>query len=337
MPEAQAKKAQDILRARDAPPGTRPTAQDLAQPTLVKKVRRECLAHPATIYTAAGSLLAIAWMAIVAVSPAAIAVMVGAAVVSACSFIYNFVMRGKERIKERQQELLELQRQHDLYEVYRLGQLCLEKDFEEGAKEAAELIIGYEKLMKYLTEKGQADSLFAFQAEDAYKQGCKTLKQAVQLYNGLGEIDTKTLKRELKAWQGKLDGMEDKDSREAGTLKRQIESHTRRLEQHEQETVQLGELFAQLNEIEAALESAHLDMIGLDNQDVLRYISADGGAVGRLRGAVEAKKRITSRLSGEDARAEKEAQDNVRNKYIRIAREAADREAGGSEREGVEE
>ncbi len=337
MPEAKTKKAQEILRARDAPPGTRPTPADLAQATLVKQVRRECLAHPATIFTGTAALLALVWTVIIAASPVSIAVMAGALVVSACSFIYNFVMKGEDRIRERQRELIELQRKHDLYEVYRLGQVCLEKDFEEGAKEAAELIIAYEKLMKYLTEKGQAESLFALQSEDTYKQGCRILKQAVQLYNGLGEVDTKTLNRELKAWEGKLDKMEDKDSREAGSLKRQIESHKGRLDQHDKETVELGELFAQLNEIEAALETAHLDMIGMDNKDVLAYISKDGGAADRLRGAVEAKKRITSRLNGDDARAEQAAKDEVRNKYIRIAREAADREAGAPEREGNEE
>jgi len=323
--------SRDVLRARDAPPGTRPKRADLEPTVVAKRVLKDCAEHPATIFPLAGSALAVAWTFIIAASPASLLAAVGLAVVGAVSFVYNFVLKGKPRVERRQRELMDLRRQHDLYEVYRVGLECQDAGFDEGAKEAGELIIAYEKLAKFITsQEGASVASFNQQAEDVYKQGAQTIRKAFELYKALNSIDVKTLKRELKSWETRREKLEGTET-EAKTLDKQIAGHKRRLEQFDERTEELAELFAAVNDIEEALETAYLDVVQMGNADPADYLSEDGGAANRLRNAVAARRRVEEKLRGvgEEAEAEKEK----RNKYIRLAQRAASQEDGETEQE----
>ncbi len=322
--------SRDILRARDAPSEKRPGSEDLKPGVVSKRVLNDCATHPATIYPLTGTLLAVAWTLIIAASPASLMVAVGLAFLGACSFLYNYVLKGPERVVARQKELMALRRQHDLFEGYRVGLECQDLGFDEGAKEAGELIIAYEKLAQYLASKDAASAnSFAMQAEDAYKQGSQVIRKALDLYKALQAVDLKTLRKELKAWEAKrakLDGTEP----EAKTLDKQIAAHSRRLTQHDENTIDLAELFAQVDDIQAALETTYLDLVRMGNVDPGDYLSQDGGAADRMRNAVAARQRVQDKLRS--AGEEEEEKRDKRNKYIRLA-EAAQANGGQSEDE----
>lgn len=324
MPEAS-QASRDILRARDAPPGAKPGLEDLKPAVVSKRVLKDCAEHPATIYPLVGSALAVAWTVIIAASPASLMVAVGLAVLGACSFVYNFVLKGKERVVSRQQELMALRRQHDLYAVYSFGLECQALGFEEGAKEAGELIIAYEKLARYLAgrEGGSAET-FARQAEEVYKQGGESIHHALELYKALNSVDVRTLKRELKTWQNRRDKLDDKAA-EARTLDRQIEAHVRRLEQFDERTQELADLFATVNDVEEALETTYLDLVQIGNNP--SKMVSQTGAADRLRNAVAARRRVDEKIRGVGEETE-EAREK-RNKYIQLARQAACSKAGG--------
>jgi hypothetical protein len=298
-------------------------------------VLKDCAEHPLTVYPLAGTALAIAWTVIIAASPASLLVAFGCAAFSIVSFAYNYVLKGPDRVRARQQELMELRRQHDLYEVYRVGLECQRLGFEEGAKEAGELIVAYEKLAKYVGSKeGATAASFGLQAEDVYRQGAQTIRKAVELYNALTSIDVKLLKRELKSWKTRREKLEGTET-EARTLDREIAGHEKRLKQFDDNTEKLAELFATVNDIEAALETTYLDLVQMGSADASTYLSADGGAAERLRSAVAARRRVEDRLrsAGEEDEAAKEK----RNKYIQLAQKAAGTQETASDDEREEE
>ena len=86
--------------SRDAPtqqPGKKPQAEDFTGAAVDKAILKETLEHPATIYPAAGSALAVAWTVMVAASPTSVAFALGCAFVGASAFIYNYVIKGPDR------------------------------------------------------------------------------------------------------------------------------------------------------------------------------------------------------------------------------------------------
>ncbi|MDZ4837386.1 MAG: hypothetical protein SGJ27_26670 [Candidatus Melainabacteria bacterium] len=326
--------SRDILRARDAPVEKRPGSEDLKPGVVTKRVLKDCASHATTIFPLTGTALAIAWTVMIAPSPASLMVAIGCTFIGACSFLYHYVLKGPERVVARQKELMALRRQHDLYEGYRVGLECQDVGFDEGAKEAGELIIAYEKLAKYLASKEAASAAsFALQAEDVYKQGSQTIRKALDLYKALQAVDVKTLKKELKTWQTKRAKLEGSEP-EAKTLDKQISAHSRRLTQHDENTGDLAELFAQVDDIEAALETTYMDLVRMGNVDPATYLSQDGGAADRMRSAVAARQRVQDRLRS--AGEEDEEKREKRNKYIQLA-EAAQAQSQTEDRTNARE
>ncbi len=144
---------------------------------------------------------------------------------------------------------------------------------------------------------------FRVLAEETYRHGVTILKRALNLFQALQQVDVNTLEQERLAWiqQREREGT-------AESLERNIEAHTKRLDRYHQREEELRALIAQLNELETALETAHLEVVDLVGQAVSGGPLASNAA-SHLERAVEAARRVEQRLRGfgnEDARADEE-------------------------------
>lgn len=323
----------DVLRARDAPRQRRPANEEMQPAAVTRRVLKDCAEHPFTIFPAASCLLAVAWTIVIAASPVSLMAAVVLGATSVISFAYNFVLKGPDRVRAKQAELMALRRQHDLYEVCRIGLECRRLGFDEGEKEAGELIVAYEKLAQYLESRESRSESFIQQAEDVYKQGGKTIHRALEMYKALKSVDVKTLRSELRSFKTKRSKLDD-ETAEAKTLDKQIAGHSRRLEQHQASTEELAELFAQVNEIEEALESTYLDLVQLGSRDPASYLSETGDAAHRLRSAVAARQRIDAKIRGVDEESKRARE--KRQMYIRLAEQATGASEATGESSGFE-
>src|SRR5277367_2715327 len=100
-------------------PGKMPGPDDFKGEAVAKAVLKETLEHPATIYPAAGSALALGWTFIIAASPTSVAITLGCAFLSASAFIYNYVVKGPDFAAAHIAKLRELRK------TQRLAQLDL--------------------------------------------------------------------------------------------------------------------------------------------------------------------------------------------------------------------
>ena len=107
-------------QSRDAPKQTldkAPVPDDFKGDAVAKAVLKETLEHPATIYPAAGSALALGWTVIIAASPTSVAITLGCAFVSASAFIYNYIVKGPDFAAAHIAKLRELRKAHKLAEL----------------------------------------------------------------------------------------------------------------------------------------------------------------------------------------------------------------------------
>jgi|AGTN01.3.fsa_nt_gi hypothetical protein len=311
-----------LRRGRDAPDARakKPTADDFTGGAISGAVLKDALTHPATIYPAALSILSVAWSMMINPSPASVAAAVGFLVVSGGSIVYNYVVKGPQKAVERVAELRVARREAEVSELAQLAKRCTEAGFVEGAREAQDLTTVYQSLIAYLSGQAQNEASidsFRVLADDTFKQGMQTLTQALATYKAIGTIDKRKLDSELRSWRSQLDLMGEKAHGRA-TLEAQIGNNEQRLELLEESRSKLELLIAQVNEIETALQSTYLELVALGSQDPREFLSADGGAVNRLKAAVTATRRVHERLHGDTSAAYAEK----RNKYVQAAMEA---------------
>ena len=143
---------------------------------------------------------------------------------------------------------------------------CRQAGFTAGAKEAQELTDAYHKLHQFLVEQqaGQGNASgerFRVLAEETYRHGVAILRRALNLFQALQRVDVDTLEQERQAW---IQQREQEGTVES--LERNIEAHTKRLDRYRQREEELRALIAQLNELETALETAHLEVVDLVGQ-----------------------------------------------------------------------
>lgn len=309
-------------RGRDAPDAKvkKPTADDFTGGAVSGAVLKDALTHPATIFPAALSILSVAWTVMINPSPASVGAAVAFLVVSGGSFVYNFVVKGPQKAVERVQELRVQRREAEVSELALLAQRCTEAGFVDGARDAQDLTTVYQSLITYLSGQAQDDASidsFRVLADDTFKQGMQTLAQALATYKAIGTIDKRKLNSELKTWRSQLELMGAKAHGRA-TLEAQIGNNEQRLELLDESTAKLELLIAQVNEIETALQSTYLELVALGSRDPREFLSADGGAVNRLKAAVTATRRVHERLHGDTSVAYAEK----RNKYVQAAMDA---------------
>lgn len=83
-------------------------------------------------------------------------------------------------------------------------------------------------------------------------------------------------------------------------LDAQIESNARQLALYTEQQSELTQLFAQVNDIETALQSTYVELVGLQNRSLSASLTEDGGAATRLKTAVDVARRVEQRLRGDD-------------------------------------
>jgi C4-dicarboxylate-specific signal transduction histidine kinase len=269
---------------------------------------QETLQHPATLLPAALAAVAALWSAAIDLSPASLMAMLGFGFVSVGAWVINYVGRGDTLVEQRIQKLRALRVAYERREVEGLALACRQAGFLAGAKEAQELTAAYHKLHHVLGEQqvGQGNASrerFSVLAEETYRYGVAILQHALNLFQALQRIDVDTLERERQAWirQRAQEGASE-------SLERNIEAHTKRLDRYHQREEELRTLIAQLNELETALETAHLEIVDLVGQAASSGPLASSAA-SHLERAVEAARRVEQRLRGfgdEDTRADEQ-------------------------------
>lgn len=295
-------------------PGKKPQAEDFTGAAVSKAVLKESLEHPATIYPAAGSALAVAWTLMVAASPTSLAFALGCAFVGASSFIYNYVVKGPDKATAYVAKLRELRRQHALIELEAFALECSKNGLVEGAKSARELKTAYLHLTDYLQshKDGIGAERFASLAEDTFQEGMRILGQALAVYKAVEITDVAVLAKEVERWKKQLEGMDPKNP-SVRALTMQIEANQRRITIDEQQQNELVQLFAQANEIESALQTTYLELIDLQNHNIGNTFNEEGGAASRLKSAVDVARRVEQRLRGDDSEDQEK-----RDKYVKV-------------------
>lgn len=304
--------------SKEPDPTKKPTADDFTGRSVSNSVLKDALQHPATIYPAAGALLAIFWTVVVNPSPQSIGAAIAMAVVSASAFVYNYVVQGPKKAEEHIQQL---RAQRTAFEINSLEELkteCELAGYIEGAKEVGELKTAYSNLLGYLSEQKKDVALERFRllAEDCFRQGVSVLEKALDLFKALSTINTKTLKREIADWKREKELRGEDGSQASRALDTQIAAHESRLEKYDRSLERLGELIAEVNNIESVLETAHLELVDLGSKDPAAILSDDSGAATRLKTALTAARRVEERMRGLDAEDSQR-----RDKYTKAARE----------------
>jgi hypothetical protein len=284
----------------------KPTAEDFTPRSVQRAVLRDTLQHPATILPAALATVAALWSVAIDLSPASLMATLGFGFIGAAAWVVNYVGRGDTLVEQHIQKLRALRDDYERREVDELALACRQTGFSSGAKEAQELTDAYRRLEQFLVEpragQGNASSeRFRVLAQETYRHGITILRRAFNLYQALQRVDVDTLEQERMAWirQRQREGT-------AESLERNIEAHTKRLDRYHQGEEELRALIAQLNELEMALETAHLEVVDLVGQAASAGpIASD--AASHLERAIEAARRVEQRLRGfgdEDPRAD---------------------------------
>jgi hypothetical protein len=294
--------------SRDAPtqqPGKKPQAEDFTGEAVSRAVLKETLEHPATIYPAAGSALAVAWTVMVAASPTSVAFALGCAFVGASAFIYNYVIKGPDRANAYIAKLRELRRSHSLIELEQFALECSRNGLVEGASGARSLKASYVHLTEYLAshKDGIAADRFTSLAEDTFQEGVSILQQALAIYKAVEVNDLSVLQKDMDRLKRQRSQLDPK-SPMVKSVDIQIESTQRRIDLEIQQQNELAELFAQASEIEAALQSTYLELIDMQSHNQLGALNEEGGAATRLKSAVEVARRVERKLRGDDSESE---------------------------------
>jgi len=275
---------------------------------VLRAVLQDTLQHPATILPAALATVAALWSVAIDLSPASLMATLGFGFISAAAWVINYIGRGDTLVEQHIEKLRALRDEYERREVDDLALACRQAGFATGAKEAQELTDAYHKLDQFLVEQragqGNASSeRFHVLAQETYRHGVTILRRALNLFQALQRVDVDTLEQERKDWiiQRQQEGT-------AESLERNIEAHTKRLASYHEREEELRALIAQLNELETALETAHLEVVDLVGRAASGGPSASDAA-SHLERAVEAARRVEQRLRGfgdEDTQADEE-------------------------------
>ena len=298
-----------LLHSKGAPrsqTGEKPTADDFQPAAVRRAVLARSLQHPGTILPLAAGAVGVLWNAVLGVSGAALAATLLIGFVGLSSWVFQFIIRGDVLAKRHIQRLRELRQEQEDREGESIAAECEHSAFAEGARVARELRASYQKLNQFLQTREDGDNLgaerFRILAEDSYQEGVAILRRALTLFEALRGIDIQVLEQERRAWSQKRDEAADG---ERAALEHKIESHGKRIALfHEREKL-LAQLISETDEIETALDNAHLEVVDLVGADADAKLAQSGTAV-RLQQAVEAARNVEARLNsvGPDQRSD---------------------------------
>jgi hypothetical protein len=285
-------------------PKTKLSREDLNSEAVQKWVLSETLQHPATIWTGAGAVVSGLYLGAFGVSSAGLAATLGLVFVSGASWSVNYFIRGKKLAQDRVSSVMRQLQNAEVDELEQLVEECLNGGFSEGAKEGRELLTAYLAFQSFLPDvDGTGENLSAMRfkelGRDALQQGVSCLVRARFMWQALSGVDIQVIQKELNQMRCKLAKGGEETSAEKGRLEQQIASHDSRVKSYESQQARLGEILAEIDQLESALERARLESVELVRQDATSSLES-GTAASRLEKAVAAAKRVELRLRGMD-------------------------------------
>jgi hypothetical protein len=292
---------------RPRPPVEKPTADDFRPEAVRRAVLARALQHPATLLPLSVCAVGALWNTVLGVSDPALVATLLSGFAGLSSWVFQFIIRGDVLAKRHIGRLRELRAEHQAREGESIAAECERAGFAEGAKEARELRAAYQKLDQFLLARAADEGdlgaeRFRVLAEDSYQEGVAVLRRALTLFTALRSIDASALEAERRAWQAQRDQAPDG---ERAALERRIEAHEKRLAHYRERERLLPELLAEANEIETALERAHLEAVDLVGADAAAQL-AQSGTAARLQQAIDAARSVEARLRaiGHDERGD---------------------------------
>jgi hypothetical protein len=246
-------------------------------------------------------------MGLVSFDETSFAVALGSGLLSLASFIYQYYMRGEKKAAEHVKDLLERRRTFKEQQGEDIEKKCRRAGFREGQKAAGELKEAYSRLEKYLREKLEKKQTMTAQrflvlAEESYYQGIQFLKKALSLFQAVGYMDERKLKKEMRDWEAELESAQQdtykgKEYKELliKALTGKIRSHRKRLKLFGGRKETLAQIMAQCEILEATLDSTYLEVVDLVENDI---VLERKNAASNLERAVATARKVEDRLRG---------------------------------------
>lgn len=270
-----------------------------------KAVLSDAVQHPSTLMPAAVTLLSAAQMALMSPSKEAFALALFSGFLTLSSFIYHYVIRGEKNAKKFADKFRNQVEHNHLANLEELLAESRRSGFEVGIKEGGEFRDAYLKLTRYLKnlDNKSKDRVqrFLILAEDCYRQGLNILHDAVETHKVVFTFPIIQLRDEHAMWldqAGDLEALigkgQDHLQPKLEALRSKIQNHQTRIQTFRDKRNRLEQLMAQLESLESALETAHLEVVDLISGKTLLHIEVD--PANQLEQAVLAAKRVEERL-----------------------------------------
>ena len=282
--------------------GRVPTAEDFTGRSVQKAVLSETIQHPLTLLPFGVAGVTLLYMLLLQdTSIGLVLLCLLSGLLSVCSWIVNFVIRGESLAKRHVKKLQQLRAESFLHEVQNVGTEFAAAGFGDGAQAADELTEAYEQLRGFLQSRASEGSLsvqrFVVLAQDAYREGLSVLRRALGIFQALQAVDRQKLQDELQLWRQELvRAQQHSHNQRIDSISKKIAGHERRLQKYEERVAQLSSLLARCEELEGALETAYMDVVDMIEADA--SLESHTGAAEQLEQAVEAARRVENRLRG---------------------------------------
>jgi len=281
---------------------------DLTPRAIEKYILNETLQNPLTTFSAAVAVLSGLYMLAFGANNASILLALGAGVLSAGTFIFNYFIRGEQLAQKFVREQLEQQRAGREHEIVTIREEFRKLNFQEGEQAAMELHQAYQKFKNFLQERAAKNaSMPAMRlqilAEETYFQGVEVLRTTLETARALKEIDVAKLEREVQDWQKQKQKFQNSTDRELNALERRIELNQQRINSYRHRQSALAELFAEAEACEASLEEAYMQFAGAEAAKSLPKPNVDN-AITQLERAVTAARRVETRIRHAEANDE---------------------------------
>lgn len=266
---------------------------------LHRAVLKESIQHPSTIFPLAISAVSAMFMALIHFEPVSFSVGVGSFLLGAASLVGHYFFRFEHHARKVLQRRQRSQSKQQAHAAKQLEQDCVAAGFPQGAKEARELRMAYSKLLAVLQTPGEPSlqtQRFHVLAEDSYADGLRMIRSALDTFRVLRTMDQAKLQMELTEFMAEARRLRkhgDLHATRLEALNTMMQSHQARLDSCRRQQDLIQQFLAQSETIEAALETAMLEMGEWRTRGEL---PTRGDTAGRLEQAVQAARQVEERL-----------------------------------------
>ena len=282
-----------------------PQAEDFTNQAIQKAVLRIALEHPLTIFPFVISIISLLYLLVIGLDIQAFALSLGGGAISLGSWIYHFFVIGDKLASKHVDNLRKLRQKNRFDEIDLLFNTFRARQFRDGSQAAIELKQAYERLHNYLLNHERSKDLhvqhFIVLAEDAFEKGVNILNEVLQTFLALSVVGHEKLGREIELWNNELASLRDSSSREAQrkALEIKIQSNENRLNLYRERSDEIFHLLAECERIEAALDSAYLQVVELIEKNPDRLFKGDTAIA--LEQAVTAASEVEKKLQQRQA------------------------------------